>query len=45
MTKQPKPTEKEPGFEFSPIVLFCGVIIALFGYIGMLLFLHLTHNI
>lgn len=45
MTKQPKPTEEEPGFEISTIALFCGVIAALFGYIGMLLFLHLTHNI
>lgn len=45
MTKQPKTTEEEPGFEISPIVLFCGVIVALLGHIGMLLFLHLTHNI
>lgn len=45
MTKQPKPAEEEPGFEISPIVLFCGAIVALFGYVGMLLLLHLTHNI
>lgn len=45
MTEHPKPTEEEPGFEISPIVLFCCVIVALFGYIGMLFLLHLTHNI